>query len=234
MSVDHTKNIIEVKNVSFSYNGTVVLENVSLVVHQGDYLALVGPNGAGKTTLLKIMLGLLPPESGQIKLFGTELKDFRDHFKIGYVPQKAVNFEVNFPVTVREVVAMGRYARRGLFRRLQTADQELVRQALEEVGLWEQRDRLIGNLSTGQAQRVFIARALAGQPEVIFLDEPTTGVDQKSQDDFYRLLRELNERKNLTLVLVSHDLDRMNREVMHIAYLDRRLITIINPISPRI
>lgn len=234
MSVDHTKNIIEVKNVSLSYNGAAVLENVSLVVHQGDYLALVGPNGAGKTTLLKIMLGLLPPESGQIKLFGTELKDFRDHFKIGYVPQKAVNFEANFPVTVREVVAMGRYARCGLFRRLQAADQELVKQALEEVGLWEQRDRLIGDLSAGQAQRVFIARALAGQPEVIFLDEPTTGVDQKSQDDFYRLLRELNEHKNLTLVLVSHDLDRMNREVMHIAYLDRRSITIINPASPRI
>ena len=224
LSVDHTKNIIEVKEVSFSYGANLILDRVSLAVHPGDYLGLVGPNGAGKTTLLKIMLGLLAPDSGTVKLFGTNLPDFHDHSKIAYVPQQATNFDANFPLTVREVVAMGRDARRGLFRPLQTADQEIITGVLEQVGLLDYQDTLIGKLSGGQAQRAFIARALAVQPEVIFLDEPTTGIDQKSQDDFYALLKKLNQAQGLTLVLVSHDLERVAGEVMHIACLGHNLV----------
>jgi zinc transport system ATP-binding protein len=223
-SVDHTKNIIEVKDISFSYGGELILDRVNLAVHPGDYLGLVGPNGAGKTTLLKIMLGLLTPDSGTVKLFGANLSDFSDHSKIAYVPQQATNFDVNFPLTVREVVAMGRYARRGLFRPRQSADQEIITGALKQVGLLDYQGTLIGKLSGGQAQRAFIARALAVQPEVIFLDEPTTGIDQKSQDDFYALLKKLNQEQGLTLVLVSHDLERVAGEVMHIACLDHNLV----------
>jgi zinc transport system ATP-binding protein len=222
--VDHQKNIIEVSGVSFAYGRHEVLRDVTLAVHQGDYLGIVGPNGAGKTTLLKIMLGLLTPASGNVKLFGTDLKNFRDYHRIGYVPQKATNFDVNFPATVYEVVAMGRYSRRGPWRWLTAADREIINQSLRQVGLANRQDALIGDLSGGQEQRVFIARALAGQPEIMFLDEPTTGIDPQSRDDFYKLLRELNQNLDLTLVLVSHDIDRITKEVMHIACLDHRLV----------
>jgi len=222
--VDHHKNIVEVQGVSFAYGRHEALRDVTLSVHQGDYLGIVGPNGAGKTTLLKIMLGLLTPARGSVKLFGTDLKDFRDHYRLGYVPQHATAFDVNFPATVREVVAMGRYGRRGPGRWLTAADREIIDKSLAQVGMTDKGDTLIGDLSGGQEQRVFIARALAGQPEIMFLDEPTTGIDQPSRDDFYRLLRRFNREMNLTIVLVSHDLERITQEAMHIACLDRRLV----------
>lgn len=228
--VDHTKNIIETKNISFSYNGKEnVLENISFAIHQGDYIGFVGPNGGGKTTLLKIMLNLLAPNIGTVKLFGQDIKDFKDWHKIGYVPQKLANFDVNFPANVYEVVLMGRYSNKGLIQRTTEADKEAVRDALEKVDMWEYRDRLIGDLSGGQQQRVFIARALVNQPEVILMDEPTTGVDKKAQDSFYALLQKLNKQFGLTLALVSHDIERITQEVMHIACIDQTLTSHSSP-----
>jgi len=229
MQVDHSKNIIEVKNISFKYGEEKVLENISLDIHQGDYLGVVGPNGAGKTTFIKIILGLLTPESGTIKIFGKDMKQFKGWQRIGYVPQKATNFDANFPATVEEVVAMGRYAKKGLFHGLKAEDGKIIEKFLKEVDMWDYKNRLIGDLSGGQQQRVFIARALAGEPEIIFLDEPTTGVDKKSQDDFYILLKDLNENRNLTLILVSHDIERITKEVMHIACIDRTLVCHVSP-----
>ncbi len=224
MSVDHNKNIIEIKNVSFGYTDEPVLKNISLNIHQGDYLGIIGPNGGGKTTLLKIILGLLQPQSGTIKIFGQDSNNFKDRFKFGYVPQKAINFDTKFPATVEEVVAMGRYAKRGLLRRLTPEDKRQVRKALQEVDMLEHKNRLIGDLSGGQQQRVFIARALASQPEIIFLDEPTAGVDNKTQEQFYALLKKLNETLNLTLILVSHDIDVIAHEVTEIAFVNQTLI----------
>jgi len=212
--VDHTKNIIEVKDVSFSYGNGQVLKGISFQVHKGDYLGIVGPNGSGKTTLIKIILGLLKPQQGSVKVFTS---------RIGYVPQKATNFDENFPVTVREVVAMGRYSKKGLFKRLSSKDKKIIHKVIEETGILEFADRLIGELSGGQQQKVFIARALATEPEVIFLDEPVTGIDEKSQDDFYNLLRKLNQEKKLTLVLISHDIEKVLEESMHIACIDHTL-----------
>ena len=221
--VDHTKNIIEVKDVSFSYNGQEVLENINLPIHKGDYIGLVGGNGAGKTTLLKIILGLLVPDSGSVKLFGQDMTHFKDWSKIGYVPQKATNFDSNFPVTVQEVVLMGRFGKRGLFHRITELDRQKAYSALDSVDMLEYSDRLIGDLSGGQQQRVFIARALTGDPEVIFLDEPTVGVEKDIKEQFYKLLRKLNEEMHLTVVLVTHDMESMKHEAMHIAYIDRTL-----------
>ena len=230
MRVDHTKNIIEVQDVSFKYgNNDQVLKDITLNIHKGDYLGIVGPNGAGKTTLIKIILGLLKPSQGSIKLFGEDIKKFKDWSKIGYVPQKATNFDANFPVTAREVVAMARFAKRGLFHRLKKEDKEIIEKSLEQADMSSYKDRLIGDLSGGQQQRVFVARALSAQPEVIFLDEPTTGVDQKAQDEFYNLLRKLNEELDLTLVLVTHDVERITKEAMHIACIDRTLICHTSP-----
>lgn len=230
MSVNHHKNIIEVENVSFSYNGSEnVLENITLAIHQGDYIGLVGPNGAGKTTLLKIMLNLISPQNGNVKLFGTDIRDFHDWQRIGYVPQKVVNFEANFPASVHEVVMMGRFSCQKIFQRTMPSDRRAVEESLKKVGMWGQKDKLIGDLSGGQQQRVFIARALVNDPEVIFLDEPTTGVDQKTQDSFYALLQRLNKELGITLVLVSHDIERLTQEVMHIACVDKTLTCHVSP-----
>jgi zinc transport system ATP-binding protein len=214
--VDHTKNIIEIRGISFSYGSEEVLHDIALSVHKGDYLGIIGPNGGGKSTLLKIMLGLLAPAQGTVKLFGADIGQFRGWSKIGYVEK--------FPLTVKEVVGMGRYSKRGLFRFLTVHDKEIVDMALHQVGMYEYRDRLIGDLSGGQQQRVFIARALAGQSEVIVLDEPTVGVDQRTQEQFYALLRKLNKDLDLTLILVSHELDTVAREATELAYVNRELI----------
>lgn len=223
-TIDHTKNIIEIQNVSFSYNDHEVLKNINLSIHAGDYLGLVGGNGAGKTTLLKIVLGLLKPDSGKIKLFGQDFSDFKDWSKIGYVPQKATSFDINFPATAEEVVLMGRFGKRGLFHRINEVDREKAREALKNVDMWDHRHKLVGDLSGGEQQRIFIARALAGNPEVIFLDEPTVGVEKNIKDEFYKLLRKLNKELNLTVILVTHDIESMAHEAMHVACIDRTLV----------
>ena len=219
----HTETIIEVKGLSYAYNGDFVLENINLQIHKGDYLGIVGPNGGGKTTLLKCILGLIKSEKGTIELFGKQSKDFHEWWRIGYVPQRASRFELDFPATVREVVGMGLYAKKGLFRFLNKADQKIINKALEHVDMHAYADRLISDLSGGQQQRVFIAKALVSEPEVVFLDEPTVGVDQQSQAQFYALLKELNKNLHLTLVLVTHDIDVIVHEATEIACVDKTI-----------
>lgn len=228
--VDHTENILEAKDISFSYNEQDdVLHGITLAVHRGDYVGFVGPNGAGKTTLLKIMLHLLVPKSGTVQIFGEDIREFTQWHRIGYVPQTAAHFDVHFPASVYEVVMMGRYGGRKLFQRMTGTDREVVRDALLKVNMLEHENRLIGDLSGGQQQRVFIARALVNHPEILFLDEPTTGVDRITQDSFYALLRVLNSDFGITLVLVSHDIERITQEAMHIACIDRSLIRYLSP-----
>ena len=169
------------------------------------------------------MLGLLRPRTGTIKLFEQDISKFRAWQKIGYMPQKATNFDAHFPATVAEVVSMGLITETRLFSRTSTKSKQAVQNALEKVDMWDNKDRLIGDLSGGQQQRVFIARALVNQPEVIFLDEPTTGVDKQTQDGFYAMLQKFNKELGITLVLVSHDIRRLTKEVMHIACVDRSL-----------
>jgi zinc transport system ATP-binding protein len=220
MPLNHQENIIELKDVSFAYNKHTVLKGVNLVVHRGDYLGLIGGNGSGKTTLIKIVLGLLKADTGSVRLFGQEQKDFKDWQKVGYVPQKVTSFDANFPATVWEVVLMGRYGIRGLFQKITEDDREKTRQALERVRMWEYRDQRVGDLSGGQQQRVFIARALAGEPNVLFLDEPTVGVEKDIKETFYALLQELNRELKLTIILVTHDVENVAHEAMHVACLD--------------
>lgn len=229
MQINHSENIIEIKNLSFSYGQEEILSNINLNIHKRDYLGIIGPNGAGKTTLLKIILGLLKPKTGNIILFGKPIEMFKDWTKIGYVAQKAVNFDQNFPLTVSEVVAMGRVSKRGLFKSLTQEDEKIIIKSLEQVEMWEYRDRIIGDLSGGQQQRIFIARALAGKPEVIFLDEPTAGIDTTSQEQFYRLLKKMNKEIGLTLILISHDIEVISHEVTEIACINKKLVYEGNP-----
>lgn len=224
MQINHKQNIIELIGVSFSYQNEQVIKDVSLSVHKGDYLGIIGPNGGGKSTLLKLILGILTPTKGKVLLFGKDLGKFKDWSKFGYISQQVAHIDPNFPMNVEEIVTMGRYAKLGLFRFPGKKDKEIVKKSLEQVGMWDFRKRLIGDLSGGQQQRVFIARALAGEPEIIILDEPTVGVDERTQKQFYTLLQNLNNKLNLTLLLVSHELDIVAHEATEIAYINRNIV----------
>lgn len=226
--LDHSHTIIELDSVCFSYTAEEVIKDVSLKIHRGDYVGFIGPNGGGKTTLLKLMLGILKPKDGSIKLFDQDIREFKDWHKIGYVPQKKY-IEDNFPITVEEMVAMGRYGKRGLFHFPTKEDKEKTIEALKQVDMMDFRNRQINDLSGGQQQRVYIARALASEPSVIFLDEPTAGVDVKTQKQFYALLRKLNRELDLTLVLVSHELEIVAHEATELGYVNRTLEYYGNP-----
>lgn len=216
--------LLELERVDFSYNGEKALEEVSFSVAAGDYIGIVGGNGSGKTTLLKVMLGLLPPDQGTVRLFGEPLSRFRDWSKVGYVPQHIARAESAFPATVGEVVASGLPSRSVLRGPLRSAGERTqVDEALRRAGIADFARRRIGELSGGERQRVFIARALVSRPSLLVLDEPTTGVDVRSEAEFYAFLGELN-RNGITIILVSHDLDVVAREVGTVIALNRRVV----------
>lgn len=215
---------IELNNVSFSYDHTTVLENLSFTVRKGEYLGIIGPNGGGKTTLIKIILGLLHPTSGTITLFGKDRHDFKEKYRIGYVPQRITQAEKSFPATVFEVVRTGRIARLGFFERFTKEDTDAVERAMEISGIARYRDTLIGNLSGGERQRVFIARALVSAPDVLILDEPTVGVDIGAQKTFYDFLSSLNRDHGITIIFISHDIDAVSQETKTVLCLNHNLV----------
>jgi zinc transport system ATP-binding protein len=199
-----TESIIEVTDLLVGYAGQPVLRGVSIDVERGEVVAVLGANGSGKSTLIKAALGLAPVISGRIALFGTALPRFRQWRRIGYVPQR-LGAASGVPATVREVVAAGRLARRGFLRLASAADREAVDRALAAVGLAERAREPVNTLSGGQQQRTLIARALAGEPELLVLDEPTAGVDAASQEAFAGALRDFVDLGG-TVLLVAHEL----------------------------
>lgn len=217
------KLIIEIKNVSFQYEHTQVLKDISFAVQEGDFLALLGPNGSGKSTLLKLILGLLKPMQGEILLFDQPLSSFKQRELIGYVSQKSNSFNSGFPATVKEVVQSGLVKKTGLFKRFPNNSDELVLNALKQVGMEQFINRNIGQLSGGQQQRVFIARALIANPKVLILDEPTVGIDHENVQAFYELLEKLNKENNITLILVTHDVDTVSNKISHVACLNHTI-----------
>ncbi len=200
------ENIIEVDNLNFGYNGSLILKNISFSVEKGDFLGIIGANGSGKSTLVKLLLKILTPLSGEMKLLGTNLDEFKRWDKIGYVSQKANSFNGSFPATVEEVVGANLFSHIGLFKLPKKKHKEQIFKALEKVDMQDYGKRLIGNLSGGQQQRVFIARVLVSDPEIMFLDEPTVGIDAKSEEAVYCLLARLNKELGLTVVMVTHDI----------------------------
>lgn len=213
--------VIELKEVYFSYQDFLILEGINLTVYQGEFLAIIGPNGAGKTTLLKIILGLLTPEQGEVKVLGEPPTQLKKR-KIGYVPQvSAIDF--SFPLTVEQFTLMGRYGQIGLGKRPRPEDWAKTQLALKQVGLLPLSKREIGRLSGGQRQKMIIARALAGEPEILILDEPMTAVDPESTESLYKLLFKLHT-KQMTIITVSHDVGVVAEYVDRIACINRRLI----------
>lgn len=196
--------ILEARDICFGYDQTLVLDHIGFSIYPGDFVGLVGSNGAGKSTLVRLLLGLLPPDSGELLLGGRPQREHR--VRVGYVAQKAGVFNAGFPATVFEVVSASLYSDIGLFRRPGPAHRAAVAAALEQVDLSSFERRAIGELSGGQQQRVFIARALAAGTGLLFLDEPTANVDIRTENEIYQLLRELNRVRGLTIVLVSHDI----------------------------
>ncbi|WP_102691338.1 metal ABC transporter ATP-binding protein [Rummeliibacillus pycnus] len=215
--------LIELQNVSFQYEYTQVLTNISLTVREGDFLALLGPNGSGKSTLLKIILGLLKPTKGTVKLFGNPSSSFKHREWIGYVSQKSNSFNSGFPATVKEVVESGLTKKIGLFKKHLPKQQEKVMKSLQAVGMEKFANRNIGELSGGQQQRVFIARALVAEPKLLILDEPTVGIDHENVQSFYDMLTELNEQLHMTMILVTHDVDTVSNTISHVACLNQTI-----------
>ena len=205
--------IIKLKNVTFGYKDNLVLNNINLDIKKGDYVGIIGANGVGKSTLLKLMLNEIKPLDGSVDIFETNINEFKDWKRVGYVNQKANSFVSSFPATVQEVISMNLSSKIGLFRSINKKHLKEVDRALELVGMEEHKNKLIGELSGGQQQKVFIARSLVNFPEVLFLDEPTVGIDLHAQNDFYSLLSKLNKKLNLTIIMVSHDISIVKHEV---------------------
>ena len=207
---------VEIKHLSIKYNEQLILRDINLCIEEKDFIAIIGPNGGGKTTLLKVILGILSPDSGEVKVFGREPKKSRD--VIGYLPQKLV-FDPNFPISVFETVLTGRY--HGLFKGYSKDDREAVVMALKEVEMLDMKDRQISKLSGGQMQRVFIARAIVRDPKLLIMDEPMASIDPDMQRTFYDLMSKLKDK--MTIVLVSHDVGAVSTHVDKIACLNQGL-----------
>jgi zinc transport system ATP-binding protein len=209
--------VVELDNVSFSYGSTLVLDSITFSVEKGDLLGMIGPNGAGKTTLFSCMLGLLGGYRGTIRMFGEDIRGNNRLFqRIGYIPQR-MSIDSNFPATVEEIVSLG------ITKQKKASDEERIAGALETVGLLPLKERRIGELSGGQQQRVLIAKAIVNEPELLILDEPATGIDLETQNRFYALLRELNEKQKITMIWSSHDLDAVNKLASRVACVNRSM-----------
>ncbi|MGE5683803.1 MAG: metal ABC transporter ATP-binding protein [Nitrososphaerota archaeon] len=207
--------IINVDNLSYYYDSFPALDHISFSVEKGDFLGIIGPNGAGKTTLFQCILGIMSNFSGKINLFGSNVKQNKKILqRIGYVPQKK-SVEQTFPATVSEIVSLGVIGK--------DIKKESIESAIEFVELGSYRNKRIGELSEGQQQRVIIAKALVKQPELLILDEPTTGIDSVAQNKFYDLLTRLNKDRGITIVWSSHDMNAVEKLASKVACIDRKL-----------
>lgn len=215
--------VIEVRDLAVERGRDMVLEDVSFTVEEGAYVGIVGPNGGGKTSLLLAMLGQLPRARGDIRLFGKDIDRFDEWARIAYVSQSAINFDPAFPLTVRELVGLGRVTRNNLGRRLKEDDWLRVDASLDYMGISDIADKRIGQLSGGQKQRVFVAKALVRDPELILLDEPVAGVDASTQERFYQKLSDLNTDMGMTILIVSHDLSTVFCRMSHVMCVHREV-----------
>lgn len=221
---DPREPIIHFDHASFGFPGLIALQEISLSIYEGEFIGVIGPNGSGKTTLCRAVLGLLAPLEGHLHIFDCACSELRCHHraKIGYLPQKGV-VDRNFPVTVIEAVMMGRYGALGLFRRPGKKDYAIALDALAQVDMDSQKDAALGHLSGGQQQRVFIARALAQQPRVLILDEPTTGLDITAQHNVIELVQHLHKELKLTVLLITHDINMIRSRVDRLVLLKTKL-----------
>lgn len=216
---DQTAPTLELENVSARYDGTWALEGVSFRVARGDQVAVVGPNGAGKSTLFNVVAGILQPQQGRVRVYGSGPGG---HICVGYVPQRN-RVDWRFPVNVADVVMMGRVGQIGMLRRPSRQDWDRVRAALDQVEMGSFAQRQIGELSGGQQQRVFLARALAQEAELLLLDEPLAGLDLPSQEAILRIVAQMRDQ-GMTVLIATHDLNQAAEQFDKMILLNRRLV----------
>ncbi len=212
------REVVRLDDVWVDYEGIPALEEINLSVEANDFLGIIGPNGGGKTTLLKVILGLIKPNHGLVSVMGQTPEKGRRF--IGYISQHNL-FDRDFPVSVLDVVLMGRYSKAGLFQRYSEEDRRIANKALKTVEILDYKDRQVGKLSGGEQQRVFIARALATDPKILLLDEPTASIDPNMQTEFYELIESLKQR--MAIIIVSHDVSAVSIYTDKIACLNHRL-----------
>jgi zinc transport system ATP-binding protein len=215
--------VLAAEHVSLRYGANQVLDDVSLSVNAGEFVALVGPNGSGKSTLLRVLLGVERPQAGTVRLFGYAADGFHDRWRIGYVPQRPT-LESEVPATVFEIVSSGRLRQRGWWRRPSVSDTAAIMHAIESVGLADAAQQPLNELSVGQQQRAFIARAFASEPALLVLDEPIAGVDRASQRRFRDSLLHLQHAHGAGVLLVSHELSAVADVIERVVVLRHRVI----------
>ncbi|MEE1073473.1 MAG: metal ABC transporter ATP-binding protein [Cellulosilyticum sp.] len=216
--------ILSLKQLSFGYEDKSILENVNLSIKKGDFVAITGVNGAGKSTLLKLILGILSPKQGEIEILGEPMKQFNKWQKVGYLSQQVLKKHQQFPATCEEIVKANLFSQIGFLRFPTKKHKEKARAALEAVGMAGYEKKLIYQLSGGQQQLVMLAHVLLSEPELIILDEPTTGVDQEAITAFYELLKKLNQEKQMTIIMVTHEMQKSLEYVNRQIYLQEKQV----------
>jgi zinc transport system ATP-binding protein len=214
--------VVALENVWVRYNGNIILEDITLTISREEIVSIVGPNGSGKTTLLKAIMGFKEPFRGGIEVLGRSPAKIKKSGLIGYLPQGS-QYDTQFPVNVFDVVAMARYSRKYLLEGLNRRDHSMIDESLEKVEMSDFKGHHFGSLSGGQKQRVLIARALAAHPEILILDEPSTGLDSVAQDNFYAMLLRLRDDESLTIIMVSHDIGSVSTVVDKVACLKKKI-----------
>jgi zinc transport system ATP-binding protein len=215
---------VRAQELSFAYNAIHVLSNVTFTLNRGDYCGLVGPNGSGKTTLIRILLGFSAAETGSVTLFDQSPLAFRDWKRIGYVPQRVAAFNPHFPASVKEIIGLGLLSKHRFPRRPAKHEGESIERVLKLMEIVDIKHKLIGELSGGQLQRVFIARALVNEPDLLILDEPTAALDPEIREHFFGVLRGLNETSGITILIVTHDIGSIGKYASTLLYLDKKVI----------
>lgn len=214
--------VVLLQDVWVMYNGSTILENISLQVCPREIVSIVGPNGAGKTTLLRVITGLIPPSRGIVRVLGTPPRTVKKAGWIGYIPQRT-HSNRTFPLSVQDVVSLSIWARKKPLKTLNEEDRCSIQNALKQVDMSAHLHSHYGSLSEGQKQRVLIASALAGKPRLLIMDEPSTGLDRVAQDSFYRLLETIRDKDKISIIMVSHDIGTVSSIVDRIACLKRKI-----------
>lgn len=202
--------LIEIKNLKFGYNENLILKNINLDLEEGDFALISGENGSGKSTLIKLILGELKKDGGSIKIFGTDMEDFKNFDKIGYVPQVNESIKVAFPISCREYVGLNLYKEFSFINTIKKSSKSKIENTFSTLKIKKLIDKPFNKLSGGQAQRVMIARAMVNNPDILILDEPTVGIDSQSKEEFLDLLVHLNTHHKISILMISHEMDMVS------------------------